>query len=1275
MDLKNVNNFTQRKVGIVIVSHNASLAVRVTLASLRQAKNVTPFEVVLVDNASNPVERAAIRHAFERHVIEGQLRWHYIQLEENLGFAGGNNVGIRMFLEDDSISHICLLNSDVIVTDYWLDRLIEKGCDMVSPVTNKADGVQWVPADYDVELNECLDPTTESIVSIVFDKINSFAQNWFKAWRDNVVPVEATTFCCVLLSKELVRKVGLLDTNFFPGGYEDDDYCIRVRSLDVDIHLARDVFIHHWGSASFGQLQREYFNANALRNRKYLEKKHKIVWKSRPHAPILSFAQDVVFALAGRGELAFQWRYLKLYIETLTKLLAHYHKEFISLQSLMQSSKCSIPTELEQELERVGVLNGRVMQDWHNIVQEIRQKMERLPCKSTDVDSISKKLTTLADIVYAIGMCNVKMSEVLRERHAMQPVRPMRKLAEAVRTILKGVTIFRKIRGVVFFGGYPYPEREMDGYFQRIRMVDSLFNNCWRIYIEHVALPGKNTWYDSPAQHTLVLRITGSWIRKWLVRLCVILCVLRCRVIYFHSVLRMRESGFGYLMWLPGIIKIIDVHGAVPEEFRYHGDPIRARIYEKYERLAVRKADYIIVVSEAMKRHLEGKYKGSVRGKFIVIPNIPEVTIDRSEKHYIDGKPVVIYAGGLHKWQQVPKMIEAISKQADKCLYRLFCPEPDKMQTMLPEKLRFNSNIQIDSKPHKELIRIYSRSHYGFVLRENHVINRVACPTKLVEYIAMGVVPIVECEDIGDFKRLGMKYIRLQEFVDGCLPDEATRNCMAQNNLAVYEKLIEIYRTGATSLQRALEGSYSSRRNLTMIQGVKWMRQHLPPDTLVGLVARRVWRIIKRVKGANRQSRKNETMGQGSRFGGTSLPPCDILVQVGNFQTGGLENVVLEINEALMEAGWRVGLLVLGIAGAAVERARHMGIPVCVMRFEPLAYRTLLQTVTPKLVIAHYSIEGAAICAKLNIPLIQVIHNTYVWFSDAQVREFSEAASYTKAFIAVSDFVRDYSTLRLGVPWEKCFVIPNGINVGAIRRLDFAAERRKLRAKFGFTEDDFVFLNVGSVNHQKNHIGLVRAFHKALPNCLQAKLVILGPAYEPELLEAIEHYVRQHGLEQDIIYAGETADPYPYYAMADAFVASSFFEGGQLVLLEALAANLPVVTTEVGFASVFRNQKGIILIPPPVNIFTYRGPIWELHSTPEFETNLATAIQRTYAERIRPDLADDVVEMFDKRYTYKLYVNLVKQLLENEQIPLQLTLPSWPSALAAKKAASKGSGE
>jgi len=154
----------------------------------------------------------------------------------------------------------------------------------------------------------------------------------------------------------------------------------------------------------------------------------------------------------------------------------------------------------------------------------------------------------------------------------------------------------------------------------------------------------------------------------------------------------------------------------------------------------------------------------------------------------------------LQKWQQVYKMIEAIQNTSDYYIYKFFCPAPQNALAMLSDDLRNKASIEIDSKPSKEIFTAYRACHYGFILRDSTIVNRVACPTKLIEYLSMGIVPIVDCEDIGDFKKMGMQYVHLDDLMKNCLPDESTRLIMAKVNFGVFKKILQQYQENLGSL-------------------------------------------------------------------------------------------------------------------------------------------------------------------------------------------------------------------------------------------------------------------------------------------------------------------------------------------------------------------------------------------------------------------------------------------------------------------------------------------
>jgi glycosyltransferase involved in cell wall biosynthesis len=122
---------------------------------------------------------------------------------------------------------------------------------------------------------------------------------------------------------------------------------------------------------------------------------------------------------------------------------------------------------------------------------------------------------------------------------------------------------------------------------------------------------------------------------------------------------------------------------------------------------------------------------------------------------------------------------------------------------------------------------------------------------------------------------------------------------------------------------------------------------------------------------------------------------------------------------------------------------------------------------------------------------------------------------------------------------------------------------RAVREKLNLAEDALVVLSVGRLSREKGHADLVAAFtlfseaHPAT-NC---KLVIVGDGPERESLQAAAH---ASGHVQRIIFTGQLSDVRPLYAMANVFVLPSHSEGSPNVLLEAMAAKVPVVATAVG---------------------------------------------------------------------------------------------------------------
>ena len=191
-------------------------------------------------------------------------------------------------------------------------------------------------------------------------------------------------------------------------------------------------------------------------------------------------------------------------------------------------------------------------------------------------------------------------------------------------------------------------------------------------------------------------------------------------------------------------------------------------------------------------------------------------------------------------------------------------------------------------------------------------------------------------------------------------------------------------------------------------------------------------------------------------------------------------------------------------------------------------------------------------------------------------------------------------TSAAGVPRERIHVQHNSIRP---EQAGSTEEAEVLRARLGIARDETLVLSVGRLSREKAHIDLLSAFNYLRENNPAAKstLVIVGEGPERVSLAAA---AASFGLSENVVFAGQVGNVQPYYSAADVVVLPSHSEGSPYVLLEAMAANVPIVATAVGgVPEMVENEESVLLVPA-------RDP----HS-------MATAISRVLTD---PELAREL---------------------------------------------------
>lgn len=219
------------KVAIIICTYNQKKLLEESLESIRKKTDYEDYKVFLVDDSGKGEIGEEIKKKY---------KWVNVTInKENKGFSGANNVGIRKAIKEYNPEYFLLLNDDIeIIEKNWLKNIIKVGEE------DKKIGILGCKILY---------PDRS------LQNIGGYMNKWkveleLKENIKEIFEVDLVMGAFMVIKKEVIKKIGLLDEIYSPYLLEDTDYCLRAKKKGWKIVSVPYVSIIHKKGKSIDSL-------------------------------------------------------------------------------------------------------------------------------------------------------------------------------------------------------------------------------------------------------------------------------------------------------------------------------------------------------------------------------------------------------------------------------------------------------------------------------------------------------------------------------------------------------------------------------------------------------------------------------------------------------------------------------------------------------------------------------------------------------------------------------------------------------------------------------------------------------------------------------------------------------------------------------------------------------------------------------------------------------------------------------------------------------------
>ncbi len=230
-------------VSIIVLNYNGKDVLRDCLESISKS-TYSPFEVLVVDNASKDGSD---------QIMLPDKRYRLLKNKHNLGFCGGNNVGIRAANGE----FVVLLNNDTLVHPDWLSEFVKaakNGADFCAPKILLADKKTINSAGLEIHIAG-------------FGLLRGSGE-LDKGQYDNLIEIGGVHGACIFATRKAIEEVGLLDEIFYAFN-DDTDWSWRalLKNLHI-VYVPSALVIHKWGHK---------WNSKALEKFRHVERNRLIL--------------------------------------------------------------------------------------------------------------------------------------------------------------------------------------------------------------------------------------------------------------------------------------------------------------------------------------------------------------------------------------------------------------------------------------------------------------------------------------------------------------------------------------------------------------------------------------------------------------------------------------------------------------------------------------------------------------------------------------------------------------------------------------------------------------------------------------------------------------------------------------------------------------------------------------------------------------------------------------------------------------------------------------